>query len=514
MERFLLRHEGRIAGSISGFDRMLFRGILRSIAFVEGMERFLGSEGVLLKDFGRYMQRLSEGIKQRARRIADEKQRPMQYLGSSRTSKEEIARQIAKRDGIQNGLICILSAVEPCSAFDVTKDAKRKRLRLVKRDRKCLHLYFYYWDPEFGLMHIRLQTWAPFHVQVCVNGREWLARQLDRKKMGYEKHDNCFTQIDDLAQAQQILNTLVERKWVKWLQQQVVAIHPYLEKQSQPRFYPYYWTLSQCEYATDVMFHQATMLETLYPALLRHAIEQFRTADVLRFLGRRIIPSRFQGEIRSHMGYRIDGVRIKHWVEENSIKMYDKAGSVLRIETTINNTKRFRVRRRVTRYGRKIMDWTTMRKGIVDIRRRVQLCQAANNRYLEALAVVGTPTPSHRILDPVIQPVTARGRRFRPLRPISPDDSSFFKEILSAQYLLQGVRNRDLRHALYPNDARDSLLCRRTSGRVTRRLQLFCMHGLLFRVPKTQYYRVTKKGHTVMNTALRFRSIDVALLAS
>src|SRR5207249_7506398 len=147
-------------------------------------------------------------------------------------------------------------------------------------------------------------------------------------------------------------------------------------------------------------------------------------------------------------GSRVEGVRIKHWVEENSIKMYDKAGSVLRIETTINNTARYKVRR-VTRHGQKKMAWVKMRKGVVDIRRRVEVCRGANARYLDALAVVGDSTPSHRVLDPVSQPVITDKRRFRALRPISPADSQLFQQILSGQNLLQGVRNRILHRTLF-----------------------------------------------------------------
>jgi len=95
---------------------------------------------------------------------------------------------------------------------------------------------------------------------------------------------------------------------------------------------------------------------------------------------------------------------VKHRVEENSIKMYDKQGSVLRVETTLHQPQRFRVYRRVTREGRKVRGWYPLRKGIVDLRRRVELSRAANARYLEALAVVGDSRPSHRILDPGVRP--------------------------------------------------------------------------------------------------------------
>ena len=261
------------------------------------------------------------------------------------------------------------------------------------------------------------------------------------------------------------------------------------------------------------MFRDPSSLKEVYPALLQYAIHHFGCRDVLRFLGRRIT-GLFNGEVRGHMGSRVEGVRIKHWVEENSIKMYDKAGSVLRIETTINKTARFKVRRRVTRQGQKKMAWVKMRKGVVDIRRRVEVCQGANARYLDALAVVGDSTPSHRVLDPVSQPVITDKRRFRALRPISPGDSQLFQQILSGEHSLQGVRNRDLRRAIYPQEECDADKRHRASGRITRSFKLLSSHGLLYRVPKTNYYRTTKKGQTVMTTALQFRITNVALLSN
>jgi len=512
MERFLDRHKDRIVGSISGFDRMRFKGTLRWMVHVDGMGKFLNSQGVLLKDFGAYIETVSEQIKQYAYGVAEAKGRPVEYVASSSDSKEDIALKIAQRDGIEEGLVCILTCVEPCQSFDIQKDKKQKQLKLVGRWRKCLHLYFYWLDREYGLMHLRLQTWAPFTIQVCVNGREWLARQMDREGIGYQKHDNCFSRIDNLERAQQLFDLLDQQAWAGWLEKLAAGIHPFLRGKSDLHFKPYYWSLGQGEYATDILFRDPSSLKEIYPALLQHAIHHFGCKDVLRFLGRRI-SGLFNGEVRSHMGYRVEGVRIKHWVEENSIKMYDKAGSVLRIETTINNTARFKVRRRVTRQGQKKMTWVKMRKGVVDIRRRVEVCQGANARYLDALAVVGDSTPSHRILDPVCQPVILNQRRFRPLRPTSPDDSRLFHEIVAGENLLQGVRNRDLRRALYPLEESDPDQRHRASGRVTRSLKLLSSHGLLYRVPKTNYYRTTKRGHTVMTTALQFRITDIALLA-
>lgn len=511
MERFLRRHESRVVGIISGFDRMRFTGTLRWMAHVEGMGKFLNSQGVLLKNFGTYIEQVSEQLKAHAYRIAESKRRPVQYVASSTESKERIAMAIAERDGIDEGLIAVLSCVEPCQSFAIKKDRTRKQLKLVGRPRKCLHLYFYWLDRDYGLIHLRLQTWAPFTIQVCINGREWLARQMRREKIGFEKHDNCFTRIDDVERAQELLDRLTGQSWAGWLEKLATGIHPFLRRKSGLHFKPYYWSVSQSEYATDVLFGDPSSLQDIYPALLKHAIHHFRSKDVLRFLGRRI-NCLFEGEIRSHMGSRVEGVRIKHWVQENSIKMYDKAGSVLRIETTINNTRRYKVRRRVTRHGRKILTWVRMRKGVVDIRRRVEVCRSANGRYLDALAVVGDSTPSHRVLDSVSQPVTCGKRHYRALRPISPADSRLFQHILSGENLLQGFRNSDLRLALFPDSDIDPQQRPRSSARVTRCLQLLRAHGLIYRVPKTNYYRLNKKGHIVMTTALQFRVTDVALL--
>lgn len=512
MERFLNRHANRVTGSISGFDRMVFRATLPYLSHAAGMEKFLGSQKVLLKDFGHYLEGLSAGIKKHAEQIAEAEKRPVQYVASSAESKEKIAQQIAERDGIRSGLICVLTCVEPCKAFEILKDRKQKLLRVVKRDRKCLHVYFYYLDREFGLMHIRLQTWAPFTMQIYVNGREWLARQLDRAGVGYHKHDNCLTQVEDLLSAAQQMERLNQYQWPTWLNRIARIVNPYLRRSSPLQLHGYYWTLHQAEYATDILFRDGTFLKQIYPALIRHALDHFASSEVLRFLGRRM-HVRLEGEVRTHLGRRVEGVRIKHWVEENSIKMYDKAGSVLRIETTINNTKRFKVRRCVTRHGRKVFANVQMRKGVVDIRRRVQLCMAANARYLDALAVVADTTPSHRILDSVSKPVVSNNRRYRPLRPICPDESRFLQEIARGEYLIQGFRNRDLRQAIFPDREADLSTRRWAAGVVTRRLQLLRSHGLTFRVPKTNYYRLTEKGHAVIATALRFRITDMALFS-
>jgi hypothetical protein len=320
MERFMQRHASRVLGSISGFDRVLLRGVLRSISYVQGLDWFMGSQRVGFKDFQGFVEKFSAGIKRRAREIAAQAGRPFLYVGSGKRNKQALVRELLAEQPVKEGLICVLSCVEPCVTFTVRRDREKRQLRLLPRDATCLHFYFYFLDRNFGLMHIRLQSWLPLSIQVCVNGREWLARQMQREGIAYQQKDNSFTQISDLARAQALMDRLVTLPWAKLLNRWAQAVNPWLAAGARPRLRGYYWTVREGEYASDVMFRTPEVLAEVYPALCRHALEQFSSPQVLRFLGRRT-NTLFNGEVCSTHERRLEGVCVKHRVEENSIKM-------------------------------------------------------------------------------------------------------------------------------------------------------------------------------------------------
>ena len=505
MEQFIKQHHECILGILEGFDRVLFRGTLRSIAYGDGLARFLSFKGIRLKAFKSFLGSCSQQIVQHARHLAEQAGRPYRYVPSPKASKESIAREIAERDGIQRGLICVLSCVEPCRSFSVRWDHVRQDLRVVPQTRKCTFLYFYYMDREFGLMHIRLQTWFSFEVQVCINGRSYLQRQLDREGIKYVKRDNGFLRIDDLPRAQAMLDCLSRRRWAKTLDNLVRPLNPLLgegtllgEQRS------YYWTIRQSELATDVMFRDEAALGRIYPALCRHVIEHCSGEDVLRFFGKKAT-LKFTGEVITESQRLVEGVRIRHRLHANSLKMYDKHGSVLRIETTINNPHPFRVLRRAQGDPSSALAWRMMRKGIADTARRVEVSLRANRRYLDALAVVGDPTPTCRVLDPLSNPVTKRGARTRGLRPIAPEDAALFEAILRGEHRIRGFTNGDLQACLFEKPPRDTKERSQRSSCVGRRLRMLRRHGLIRKVGKRRLYRITAKGHQAMTLALALR---------
>jgi hypothetical protein len=505
MERFLKRHEGRLRGIISGFDRILFRGSLRSICYSAGIQAWLASQGILMKDFRSYAMELSERIKEHAQRFAQTQGRPYQHIFSPKDSKEDIARDFIQKEQIHEGLVCVLSCVEPCRSFKFVRlSNKKNHCGLKPADRQCLHLYFYFLDREFGLMHIRLQTWLPFTIQVCLNGWEWLAHRLDREGISYQKSDNCFLQIEDLDKAQQLMNCLIDRNWLSFLQRMARLANPWMQSRNPLDLQPYYWSIRECEYATDILFKDKARLQAVYPYLLDHAIHHFHSQDILRFLQRKV-NCLFQGEVKSSFKVRVEGTRIKHWVEENSIKMYDKQGSVLRVETTMNNPRRWRVWRRTTRKGKRCMAWIPMRKSIADIKRRSQVCLAANIRYLDALSVVGESVPIHKVLDPLAQRLTRVGRSYRPLHPVDPADAELLSVISRGEFLLHGFRNQDVRKLLHPGSETSPSARRKTCGQVSRKLRLLQAHGLTYKVAKTNLWRLSRRGQIVTAMVNRLR---------
>jgi hypothetical protein len=525
MQGFIQRHAANVIGVLSGFDRLRLRGTLRWLSNVRGMYGFLQATQVLLKDFTRYAKDITEQIRQRT--ISDAKQagRPVIYLNSSQDSKEELAREIAQRDGVREGLICVLTCVEPCYYHHVGPNRERKRLELRYTSGKCLHQYHYLQHPELGFMHTRLQTWFPFPLYVCLNGREWLARQMDTAGLGYVRRDNCFTALEDVEQAQKLMDSQLRVSWQSLMNRLTQQVHPLHQTLFRDPPNPYYWSVSESEWATDVMFGSRQSLADLYPRLIRHGISALSSADVMRFLGHRTpvhggVNGNFHGEVVSDLKARPEGVRLKHRAGRNSLKMYDKQGTVLRVETTLNEAGPLKVYRttepqaaRARRTGQPAKKtWRPLRRGVADLYRRATLCQAANQRYLEMLSQVDDTTPLGQLTDKLCQPTIYSGRPVRALNPLGAQDAQLLAAIARGEFALQGFRNRDLRPLLFGDAQASGPQLRKQSAAVSRRLRLLRAHGLILKIQKTHRYQLTSLGRTVIPALIHAQQANAAQL--
>jgi hypothetical protein len=377
VQQFVAKHAEHVIGTLSGFDRLVFRGTMRALCSRSGLMSYLWAVQVRLTDFAAHALKLTELLKDASLSLTRQSGRPVQYLTSAASNKEDIARQIAAADHIKHGLICVLTAVEPCWSFEIVRDRASKRIEAEPRYRKCLHLYHYQIHPRFGFMSARIQTWLPFRIQICVNGREWLARSMDTAGLHYLQRDNCFTWLEHPERAQRLMDRQVRSDWPELLSEIARSLNPVHETMFAAFPMEYYWSTYQSEWATDVMFGKAETLAHLYPRLVQHGLTTFLSPDVMRFLGRKAppgggLPRRLEAEVVSDVKRRAEGVRIKHRVGENSVKMYDKQGSVLRVETTINNVDDFKAFRAPENKPDAAPSWQRMRKGVADLHRRAE----------------------------------------------------------------------------------------------------------------------------------------------
>ena len=385
MEKFMDKYSDYIHGVIHGFDRIILKGHIGEFYYNNNFYYFLNKEKIQLKDYSTYVQKVTKEIKTHVEKIISGTSAYTEYLNSPKASKEEIAKKVAKEKGIKEGLICVLSAVEPCMAFSVTYSKSSEKLEKKIGFRKCLHYYFYYMDKDFGLMHIRFQTWFPFGIQIYINGREYLKKQLDKHGIKYKSYENSITWVEDVERAQELSDKFHEKKWHKVFDKLAEKVNGFL-----PRIKEifsgcaYKWYIEQCEYATDIMFKDRGSLEKLYPYFVEYASLCQIGENIFTFFGRKV-HGLYQGEaVSDRKNFFGQGFRVKFTLDKNSIKIYDKSSN-LRIETTINNAGAFKVRNPNPLSNKK---WLNMGKAISNFYRYAEVSKACNMRYLQSLSNV------------------------------------------------------------------------------------------------------------------------------
>jgi hypothetical protein len=498
---FEMVHRDRVASKLCCFDRMIFKGHLTGLLPPGAFKAFLDRQHVLLKDFAGYVKTASESLKVHAQRVAAGAGRPYVYLADTHTrargiAKEELARQIAERDGVTEGLICVLAAVEPCSSFDVYRDREAGRLEVVRRRRKCLFFYFYLCHEDLGFCHLRLQSWFPFEFQAWVNGREILARAFDRRGISYLRHYNAFLRVGDPTLAQRLADKLASRRWHRTLGALARWVNPMLPTIGRAGFGSYYFVAEQIEVATDIVFCSRPALEDVLEHLVAHAASAFSAEDILRFLGRKLHPQ-LACEVTSDARRRPEGWRVKHRMGRNTIKLYDKV-SALRVETTINDPEQFRVLRE--KDGHRV--WCPMRKGVANLPRYFQVGSAANERYLEALAAAHDNREGVTALEALCRPRTNRGRRHARFNPIVGSDLALFRAALAGEHTIVGFNNTDLQRRLYRQPPATPEEARRRCARTSRLITKMRGHGLVAKIKNRRRYRLTPYGQRVLTAAI------------
>lgn len=508
----LKQNEKNIKGILTGFDRIVINGFSRQLNNCRQFLFYMIQNNCDLVNFNDFALEHTNSLCNHIDNIIKENNIPYKYINSSKSSKNEIARKLYEENPVNEGLVCAIASMEVCDTMTVKGNKQTQKLEVTRRSTKCKHYYLYMIDKDFGWMYLKIQTWFPFNVQIYLNGREYICKQLDKENIHYERYNNCLIDINDIEKAQEISDHLhnmnLERKF-DGIVSKYNNILPRFEKHLG---HGYFWTVFECEYATDIMFKTREHLENIFPSLVEKAFFTFKCDDIMSFFGRKL-HHLFQGEVVSDSRKRYQGFRIKHKMKSNQIKMYDKY-SCLRIETTINDPHEFKIwKYKYDEDTGEAIDgsghWVPMGKSISNLYRYAEVSKATNTRYINALPnAVDTVTPVKEI-ESISKTIIVNDRKVSGFNILSKDDSNLLDVIASGDFIVNGITNKTLRCRYFKNEDINSI---RIRNKTTRLLSKLKSHGILKKVNHSSKYYVTSKGRKILNSIISFKNIDLPLI--
>jgi len=491
------RYVERMSGSLKCLDRVVITGTLPTACYADGMTGFLKARGIRIFDYFEFTKPLKDRIRANAEQLAGEAGLEIEFIRKHKSfRKEERIQQILAARGNRPGLVHVFSAMETCTSYQPWHDKATQQTYLKPDSGKCLHYYFYFIDEELGLCYLRVPTWCPFRLQFYFNGHNWLARQLDQRGIGYTMLDNAFLDIDDWNQAQRLADRFNVRRLHRRLDKYAARCCPVRATFGET----YHWSLMQTEYATDIVFRTADDLQPLYEEITRTAIHSVKADKVATFLGRKL-HGNYQAEMGTHFHTRIEGTCIRHGMAgKAAIKMYDKFGRILRIETTVNDVRFFRHYRQVEhRDGTSSMKQAPMQKTIYSLPVLTDLCRAANRRYLEFVSTLEDPSDGLEKMRKLASPARDHGRSYRGFNLLAADDQELFAAIARGEHTISGLTNRALQ----------KVLPHKTSSQLSRQLKRLRTHGVIKKIGRTYKYYLTRLGQAAVVAALKIRDATV-----
>jgi hypothetical protein len=496
MELITERYSNKISGVLSCYDRIVVQGIIPGICFAKGMTGYLYTNNIRIFDYPKFAEPFREQLRENAETIAKKNNLEIEFIRKKNFRKEARIKDIIDKRGRHKGLVHIFSAMEPCQTYKPWHDKKTHKTYLRGDQGKCLHYYFYFIDDDLGLCYVRVPTWCPFRLQVYFNGHHWLASQLKTQNLDYSILDNALTDISSFTEAQNISDSLSVKMIHEKLDAFAQAYCPVFNHFKQR----YHWSIMQAEYATDIVFKRQQDLKIIYDQLVRTAIHTVKPDNIATFLGRKL-HANYQDEMGNNFNTRIEGTRIKHFMGAVSIKMYDKFGLILRIETTVNDVSFFKHYREVEhRDGTKSKKMAAMKKSIYSLSPLRQMLFSANHRYLGFISTFDDTSTGIKNLNKISKSFVKSKRSYKGFNFFSDDDQLLFESIASGEFTISGFQNKHLREKLK----------NKNSGQISRILKRLHVHGLIKKVGRTYKYYLTNLGKKVISLGLKLKSFYIA----
>ena len=261
----------------------------------------------------------------------------------------------------------------------------------------------------------------------------------------------------------------------------------------------YHWSIMQVEYSTDIIFKRQEDLKLIYENLTHTAIHTVKPENIATFLGKKLVPQ-YQDEMGNNFSTRIEGTCIKFKMGKTSIKMYDKQGIILRIETTTNDVSFFKHYRKVEhRDGTTSMKLAAMKKGLYSLGPLTDILFSANKRFLNFIADIVDPSVGIKKLDKVSETVVQNNRPFKGFNFFSQADIKILQALISGEFTINGFQNKTLRNKLEDY----------SSSQISRVLKRLHTHGLIKKVAHTYKYYLTRLGSQVITMGIKLKSMVI-----
>ncbi len=487
------RYADQLAGSLRCFDRVILHGLLVDVAHPGALLVSMQAAGYKPRDLPRFAQPITAKVRDHIIELARAHQLEIEVVTRKTFRQEDRVAEILKTRGTAPGLVHIFAVKESGTVFDIRHARADGYAQVITRRGACMHYYLYWIHAQLGLIHVRVPTWLPLRLQVYFNGHNWLAHQLKAAGIAYEMSDNAFSACADWQRAQQLADSLDPRQLHEQLRELTQLCCPASSQ------FPngYHWSLSQVEYAQDLVFKEQSRVDQLFEELARQALLSIKADDVARFLGKRL-PLRHDTQVNSHLGRRHAGLRLKHSFGPASVKLYNKPGGILRLEMTTYDVSFFKHYRQVVhRDGSKEQCLATMKKSIYSVRDLAELMQAAVKRYSQWLASLREHTAGQQDTTRLGKSARdAQGRSYRGFNPFLDEDERMLQVLLRGEHALGGVTARRLRVVLEGW----------SRGRIGRLLRRFRLHGLLRKVGHSHTYHLTAWARRVVSAVLDIKN--------
>jgi hypothetical protein len=397
---------------------------------------------------------------------------------NKRERKDDVTQKYLRSFRRSEGVLYVGKAQE--KARVMRTERRRSRLTggtypwIVESTAMVNHYYFYCVDEDFGPFFLKFCSYFPYNAKLCINGHEYLKRQLAKRSVKFEALDNGIKSCADPQLMQRLCDGLsanrIDRLLRKWLRR---LPHPFPPR-DRAAGYRYALSILQAEFSLTQVLDQPVTGRIFFEEVIRENLDLGRPSQVSLVFDRKVIrrtPGRFRTRVIT------DGVVPSLHIDykKTRIKQYHKEGQALRTETTINDTRDFAI-------GRRIKNLPELRK----------IGFAANRRLLDVQRIGHDCFIGEVSFQDLQRPVTVDGQRAPALRFADPRVQGLL-HVLLLFVLVQGTfAHSHLREHLAPLlGLKPSQL---TAGRITYDLRRLRLHGLIERIPKSYRYRITAKG--------------------